>query len=162
MSAKPLDLTPEESRQWDQTVAFEMGYCRHYEPKPGMRARDLSCAVGIDTKDLPEITDKGKARFNIPCIDGHLIPGGACAICPKWERHTKEDGEKRATDMLHSMRKMKLAGPIISAWREKKPRGKREVIECPVCKGRLHLSQAAYNGHVHGRCETDDCLSWLE
>jgi hypothetical protein len=28
--------------------------------------------------------------------------------------------------------------------------------------GWLHLSQSAYNGHVHGKCETDDCVSWME
>jgi len=34
--------------------------------------------------------------------------------------------------------------------------------ECPVCKGVLHLSHAGCNGHVWGKCETEDCLSWLE
>lgn len=29
-------------------------------------------------------------------------------------------------------------------------------------EGRLHLSQSSYNGHVHGRCETDDCVRWME
>lgn len=37
-----------------------------------------------------------------------------------------------------------------------------EVVECPACKGRLHLSIAAYNGHVHGKCETDGCVAWME
>ncbi len=159
---KPADLTEEESKQWDHTVAFEMNYCRHYEPKPGMKAKDLSCAVGIDTKTLPPITDKGRSRWNFPCIDGHLIPGGGCSICPKWERHTQEEGELRALGVHRTIRKMTLAGPVLKAWRKKEPYGKQEVIECPVCKGRLHLSQSSYNGHVHGRCETDDCLNWME
>lgn len=162
MTIKPTDLTPEESRQWDHTVEFEMNYCRHYEVKPGMKAKDLSCAVGIDHRALPPITDRGNSRWNFPCIDGHKLPGGACAICPKWERHTQEDGEKRALGVLHSMRKMTLAGPVVKAWRLKEPQGKQEVIECPVCKGRLHLAQSSYNGHVHGRCETEGCLSWME
>lgn len=162
MSTKPTDLSPEESRHWDHTVAFEMDYCRHYEPKPGMKANQLDCAAGVDRKTLPEITDRGQSRFKMPCIDGHLLPGGACAICPKWERHTQEDGEKRALGVLQSMRRMTLAGPVVSAWRKKPPFGKQEVIECPVCKGRLHLSQVAYNGHVRGQCETPDCLSWIE
>ena len=37
-----------------------------------------------------------------------------------------------------------------------------ECIECPVCKGKLHLTIAAYNGHVHGRCETPNCVAWME
>lgn len=36
------------------------------------------------------------------------------------------------------------------------------VDECPVCKGKLYMSHAAYNGHVHGQCETKGCLSWME
>jgi len=36
------------------------------------------------------------------------------------------------------------------------------VVECPVCKGKLHVSHAEYNGHVHGKCETEGCLAWME
>lgn len=52
---------------------------------------------------------------------------------------------------------------VIEPWR-KKHRGTshREVIECPCCKGKLHLSIAASNGHVWGKCETAGCLSWIE
>lgn len=53
---------------------------------------------------------------------------------------------------------------VASAWRvtPKPANDRHEVIECPVCKGRLHLSQSAYNGHVHGKCETEGCVSWME
>lgn len=51
----------------------------------------------------------------------------------------------------------------ILPWREAhKGRSAAEVIECPACKGRLHLSIAASNGHVHARCETQGCASWME
>lgn len=154
MSTKPTGLTVEESRQWDHTVEFEMNYCRHYEPKPGAKAKD--CAIGIDRKTLPKC--EGMCA---PCIGGHKLLD-PLAVCPSWERHTQEDGEKRAMGVLRSLRKMTLAGPVVIAWRKKEPYGKQEVIECPVCKGRLHLSQSSYNGHVHGRCETPDCLNWME
>lgn len=37
------------------------------------------------------------------------------------------------------------------------------VMECPICKtGKLHYSRAAYNGHVHARCTTLDCVAWME
>lgn len=39
---------------------------------------------------------------------------------------------------------------------------RNEVIECPLCKGNLHMYQSAYNGHVHGQCETKGCLCWME
>lgn len=138
-----------------------MNYCRHYEPKPGMKFRDNPCVVGIDRKTLPSCKEYGEACRMAPCIGGHNLPD-PLAVCPKWERHTQEDGEKRALGVHRSFRKMMLAGPVIKAWRNKSPQGKAEVVECPVCKGRLHLSQSSYNGHVHGHCETADCLSWME
>ena len=37
------------------------------------------------------------------------------------------------------------------------------TIDCPVCKlGKLKYSRAAYNGHVHGRCSHNNCVSWME
>lgn len=36
------------------------------------------------------------------------------------------------------------------------------VIECPKCKGRLHYSRAASNGHVWGKCDTPHCIAWME
>ena len=36
-------------------------------------------------------------------------------------------------------------------------------MKCPVCKeGTLRYSRAAYNGHVHARCSTADCVAWME
>lgn len=74
-------------------------------------------------------------------------------------------GEARADGFESAMRQMRLVGPVVSKWRTwtKKNRvAKQEVVECPACKGRLHLSQAAYNGHVWGKCETADCVEWME
>lgn len=51
----------------------------------------------------------------------------------------------------------------ILPWREKwQGRNHHEVVECPACKGRLHLSIAGSRSHVHGRCETVNCVSWME
>ena len=71
-------------------------------------------------------------------------------------------GEKRADAFEKAMKQMELAQPVISQWRSKPPRGKQEVITCPVCAGKLHLSQAAYNGHVRARCETQGCIAFIE
>jgi hypothetical protein len=37
-------------------------------------------------------------------------------------------------------------------------------IDCPVCEGAetLQYSRAGYNGHIHARCATEDCVSWME
>jgi hypothetical protein len=36
------------------------------------------------------------------------------------------------------------------------------AIDCPVCeKGKLKFSRAS-NGHVHAKCKTQECVSWME
>ncbi len=40
------------------------------------------------------------------------------------------------------------------------PNMRNGVIECPVCKGGLHYN-IADNGHIWGKCSTDNCLAWM-
>ncbi len=35
------------------------------------------------------------------------------------------------------------------------------TIECPQCKGELQYRRFS-NGHVHGKCKTENCLSWMQ
>jgi hypothetical protein len=36
------------------------------------------------------------------------------------------------------------------------------IIKCPKCSGQLHYRVAKLNGHVHAKCQTENCLSWME
>lgn len=38
----------------------------------------------------------------------------------------------------------------------------RGSIDCPVCGGKLRFQYSHYNGHIHGHCETEDCMQWME
>lgn len=84
--------------------------------------------------------------------------------CPFWQEPTPAEVEQDRIERDAAYERAKVAIRVASQWRVKpKPaHDRREVIECPCCKGRLHLSQSAYNGHVHGKCETDGCVSWME
>lgn len=35
-------------------------------------------------------------------------------------------------------------------------------IPCPVCAGRLRWVRDSFNGHLHGECETEGCLRWMQ
>ena len=147
-------------KEREQTIEFEMNYCQHYTPdsifgRGGVKATGL-CAAGVKVADVRQ----GQQRMQ-PCIGGHNL-ADATAVCPKWIRRTREQGEAQADAWEDVIRKMTIINPVISEWRKKPPRGKQEVIDCPACKGRLHLSQSSYNGHVHGKCETENCVSWME
>ena len=83
--------------------------------------------------------------------------------CEHLRRPTPEEiaaNEEWFQGRMNTLRTVMLG---ISEWRKKwKGKSHGEVVECPSCKGRLHLSIAAYNGHVHGQCETENCVSWME
>lgn len=84
--------------------------------------------------------------------------------CPFYEEPTPEQVDADRRDMDAALERHRVAMKVASAWRVKpKPVCDRsETVDCPCCGGRLHLSQAAYNGHVHGHCETPGCVRWME
>jgi len=41
-------------------------------------------------------------------------------------------------------------------------RGVKGTIECPRCGGVLHYAVVPSNGHMRGKCETDNCLQWIQ
>ena len=150
-------------REREQTIAFDMNYCQHYTPETifgigGKKATGI-CAAGV------KVADVRLPKCSKPCLGGHELDD-AKTVCPSWIRRTREQGEARADAFDAAIKRMEMAGPIVTAWRtwSKTNRvSKQEIIDCPTgCGGKLHLSQAAYNGHVHGKCTTNGCLSWME
>lgn len=143
----------------EESIAFDMNYCQHYDAAAiyGMGGKKATgvCAAGVLVNSVRV------PKSSHPCIAGHELPD-ATAVCPAWIRRTREQGEARADAFDAAIKRMTVVMPVVAVWRKKPPLGKAEIIECPICKGRLHLSQAACNGHVHGHCETTGCVSWME
>lgn len=95
----------------------------------------------------------------LPC----LKELNAVETCDRFLAPTAE--EIAADEAIHKqhMDRMALVFAAVAPIRkEQKGKNWHGVITCPACGGRLHLSHAAYNGHIHGRCETKDCVSWME
>ena len=173
-------MTREERRE--QRIQREMMYCKHYDPAGvtmiGGKEPHGYCKAGVvyldqfgrAPKDDPNSNIEGYGYYESAgifermccCKGNERSHEEQIASCPKWERRTREDGERRDDEIEASMARFRIVMPVVAEWRKKPPRGKLEVIECPACKGRLHLSQSSYNGHVHGQCETAGCVSWME
>lgn len=144
-------------------IEFDRNYCTHYAPKRGSLKSDY-CALGLGASDAMDRAHKAGAPNMCPCIGGHKA-SDVLALCPKWERRSIEHAEKRADAIEAAMERMTIVMPVVNDWRtwtETNRVSKQDVIECPKCKGRLHLSQSSYNGHVRGQCETNNCVSWIE
>jgi hypothetical protein len=139
-------------------IAHEMNYCQHYARGTGAA---MVCAAGCDINAVQRVVAGDRGRSWGPCIEGHTLRE-PLSHCSKWIRRTREQGEKRADDLERCLSRMTKVMPVVAEWRKKPPIGKAEVITCPACGGRLHLSQSSFNGHVHGQCETSGCASWME
>jgi hypothetical protein len=129
-------------------------WCIHYR---GIGGHD-SCAVGVTY-------DKTFRRGHWPCFMEKAtgLPKSDADPCDKLRPPTKEEIATYAAWEARHDDKMRIVLTAVRPWRAKhKGRSFSEIIECAACKGRLHLSISAYNGHVHGRCETADCVSWME
>jgi hypothetical protein len=132
--------------------------CRHFN---GVQHK--VCLAGI-------AYDSFTRTLALPCIDWHKKNPSAekgyrieCATCPKWEPPTSEEIAAAEAAWKASQDRMMLVLKATKPVRkEQKGKNWRGTIECPICKGKLHLSHAAYNNHMHGRCETDGCVAWME
>lgn len=98
-----------------------------------------------------------------PCF---IKPGETAADrapCPKLRPPTSEEIAAHKAWLAGRFDMLGVAFAWIADWR-KAHRGKSavDVVECPVCGGRLHVSISGRNGHVHGRCETAGCVQWME
>jgi hypothetical protein len=143
-------------------IDFDQNYCAHYKPKPGAVRSDY-CALGCGASERMDAGRKAGQPNMTPCIGGHKA-ADVLALCPKWERRSMEHSIARADSFEEMFKRMEIVDPVVTKWRTipKPATSRAEVIECPVCKGRLHLSQSSYNGHVHAKCETADCVAFME
>lgn len=160
------------------------GTCIHYTgmlPAEGPHV----CGAGVDMDAAFDDTKPG-IFLRMPCVQFREVPAhGKGAYCKPGEPTKRIEIDRRDQVMVPcalrveptseqvqayraetelELKKAMTAIRVAAEWRVKpKPaQDRREVVGCPVCKGHLHLSQSSYNGHVHGRCETEGCVSWME
>lgn len=121
--------------------------------------QNAACLAGVN---YDKFRDSG--ALILPCYPRWLDADKEAKACELFVLPTPEQIAADEAEYAEHMKKMELALAVARKWRVKpKPAVSRaEVVECPCCQGRLHLSQSSYNGHVHGRCETEGCASWME
>lgn len=168
----------------EEMVSWTMQYCQHYDAAGvtmiGGKEPHGHCKAGVvyldqfgraPVEDTAQHIEAGLRGYypsagifkRMCCTDGgKRSEEEQRALCPNWLRSTREEGERSFRECAESDARFAKVMPVVARWRKKLPRGKAEMIECPACKGRLHLSQSSYNGHVHGQCETAGCVSWME
>ena len=116
--------------------------------------------TGVQNKECKAGCPYERFIGSLPCLP-HLNKENA--TCEKYLAPTPEQIAKEEAEIEMMMARFMKVGPIIKRIKlEHKGQNWRGVEACPVCNGKLHMSHAADNGHVHGRCETENCLAWME
>lgn len=145
-------------------------WCVHYKVDPAKwRDGTDACKAGVVYDELTRNKELGQTGCMLrrPCIRDHHTEserrGEPLCECPHLKWPTLEESEEHEREVQKHMEKMMTAlvtiDPIRKAHKGKDWSG---VIECQCCKGKLHVRHAGYNGHVWAKCETDNCVAWIE
>lgn len=146
----------------DESRQNRSGLCIRCESETACRHRcsimDDECKAGVRVREV--FGDAPGIILRLPCS---YTPGGSPMACDRFEPQTvAEIREEDAGADVAIARFMTTQSLIASVKKDHKGTDWCGEKECPVCQGTLHMSHAAYNGHVHGRCETEGCLAWME
>ncbi len=96
-----------------------------------------------------------------PC-DGENV-GPFVNPCELYKEVTQDEIDEEARFIQRSEEHFKLVVPIIAAIKaNNEGENTKGTVVCPICKGKLHWIHHAINGRVYGRCDTEDCVHWME
>lgn len=145
-------------------MSDKLEFCRHYNGLESLRNKDACCGAGVAYSTFGPSALRRPCNSNIEWAAVRAKAGIQEPTCDKRSFPTQEERDQKDAEFAATMKRTITGIQIASKWRVKgKPSSDRhEVVECPECKGKLHLSQSKYNGHVHGACETPNCISWME
>lgn len=137
------------------------GWCIHYQYREANGVTDAkACKAGIVYYEKW----RGTTFDQRPCfLTRHGNPKPNTIPCSQLRVPTREEMRLHEIYIRKRLLILRTVMIAIKPWKDKhKNTDFSETIECPVCAGRLHLSIAHYNNHVHGKCETLDCVSWVQ
>lgn len=131
---------------------MKKGTCKHF--------RGIQHDICLADKDWRWITggELVGVAIRMPCIKRETPQ----ASCEHYAEPTDEEIKEDNAWIDQAIKKIKEASPLISKLKEEYKDGGSGTRDCPVCGNIFHFSVAACNQHVHGKCETDDCLSFME
>lgn len=123
--------------------------CKHFN---GIFGKPI-CAQGIQliAKVGPRKTEGWMKR--LPCLAMNDAPA---FICDHFDLKPPPSPE----DEAGLRARIAAVGTALKAI--KAIPGPSGTIECPVCRGTLDWTRSSYNDHVHGRCQKEGCVTWMQ
>jgi hypothetical protein len=148
-------------------MTMERGTCKHFR---GLHHHS-TCEAGVNVRQITGGPDAGWG-IRVPCRkevevrDGRPVERAHCDLYeePTAEEIAADEAEWEAI-AAKSDRQMKAVEPLVLQIKRDNERvSATGVADCPACggAGKLRWGIVGYNGHVHMRCETEDCISFME
>ena len=144
------------------------GTCKHFN---GIGADDQKrCLAGVCYRSHVGGSPSGWA-LRLPCrreyIEGlthaQREEVAKAVPCSRYEEPTAREIEVYEAKLDALLRRMEKSIPLLDKIKaDHADTDWSGTVQCPVCSGRLHVGISAFNGHTRGRCETPNCLSWIE
>lgn len=130
-------------------------HCKHYDGRAILFGK--TCRAGIN----PRVSFCDGKSFGmikrIPCLKTNTdAPRCHLAEFPTREEVAAADAafEEQVNDFLQHMPVARAA--MIAT------KSDGGCIDCPKCGKGLRWTKARCNGHIHAKCDTEGCLSWME
>lgn len=149
--------TKEQERE--EYILADMSRCVYFTG-----IQNETCDAGVNIRELVGGPDLGWAR-RMPCF---LKDADKCTVtCSARKFMTRQESEEQLRkDHEDIERYIKAAAAAAKDAKEKGFRiglGGADSMPCPLgCGGRLYYRVASCNGHLHAKCETPGCVSWME
>lgn len=131
------------------------GICKHYNGKVFLDKGD--CDAGINVRNLVGGDVPGWFT-RCPCIDRHESEITCIAYKDPSDKEIEAD-EKQWEFVISNLT---LARPLIRKLKAENPNGGSGSVECPACTGKFNYTISSYNNHMHAKCETEGCISFME
>jgi hypothetical protein len=133
-------------------------WCKHYR---GMH-ENTQCEAGVAFDSLEH---HGTKLFweSCPCFGPEASGKCESAAYPTAEEMAAHDAEMTARFERTCKARDAIVEHLGGPWKRGTP-ASHGTMDCPVCNavGSLRFSRASYNGHIHAKCKTAGCVSWME
>lgn len=156
-SEKPHIVIPKTRGQWS-------GWCVHYRSQ-----MNDTCEAGVSFESVRnqiEYTSQNEGEKHVstctramPCFKHENPLSDGCSKC---RFPTPEEVEEHHAVIDRHIDEITTARAAIVA-HTGGAKGVSGQIKCPCCGGaELIYAVSGYNGHIRARCQTPDCVSWIE
>ncbi|MCU7842178.1 MAG: hypothetical protein KZQ94_22755 [Candidatus Thiodiazotropha sp. (ex Troendleina suluensis)] len=128
------------------------GKCKHFNG-----IQHDQCLAGLNIRSVVGGDPFGWTK-RMPCFKRNDTD----IVCRQYSEPTVEEIADAEAEWQKSIDEITKVVPLCAELRKKHPGGGSGNVKCPSCGGTLHYAVAQCNGHVHGACETEGCLRWME